>query len=322
MRSCKAVPDRKLRVAKADSGDYCQDAMALADRDYQREEYHPPRYTMRLIVVLLVAFLIQSVLAIYHRVDITKVLALSLPGLRHGWVWQLITFQFMHSVPLPWHVLFNCVGLYFFGRPVEERLGSRRFLWLYLLCGVVGGLLHVAVTATLHQKLGIRPEVSVVGASAGVCGVLAVFCALNPMHEILFYFFPLRARYLLWFVAGLSLYGTIVPYNEQAHAAHLGGILLGLVYVRWFHETDRLAHFWSRFLHPRGLRPVVKVRFPKALQNQSNAKNPRTRDLGPTDFISKEVDPILEKISAHGIHSLTERERKILEAARSKMEKR
>jgi len=297
--------------------------MGLADREYQREHYNPPRYTTRLIVVLLVAFLIQSIFDHYWGVEVAKWFKLSVDGLRKGYVWQLITFQFMHAVPGPWHVLSNCIVLYFFGRPMEERLGPKRFLSLYFLSGVMGGLLYVAVSSLADRafaaQLGFYP--SVVGASAGVCGILAIFCAMNPMHTIvLFFVLPVQARYVLWFVTAISVYGTIIPNGGVAHAAHLGGILFALAYVRWFHETDRLSRIFAMFARSRRLGPV---RFPRAFPgDKPPAKTGRPRELGSTDFISKEVDPILEKISAHGIHSLTEREREILEAARSKMEKR
>jgi membrane associated rhomboid family serine protease len=294
-----------------------------------RDEYHPRRYTTILIVVLIVAFVIESVFLSYtaghSRLDeppaLLRWLALSVDCLRHWRLWQLLTFQFLHSTPWPWHVLFNCLALYFFGRTVEETLGSRRFLWLYVLSGVCGGALQALTTVILPN----RPDAPVVGASAGVCGLIGIFCALYPMREltIWIYFFPItvRARYLLWFLTGLSIYGTLVPFDMVAHAAHLGGILTGLVYVHWFHGADRFSGFsgfWTR-LRPRRSRPIVKVRFPRGSDEKSRAAE--AADLGSTDFISKEVDPILEKISAHGIHSLTERERRILEAARSRMEK-
>src|SRR5262245_16319284 len=149
---------------------YC--SMGLADRYYMRDAYHPPRMTTRLIIVLIVAFVIQSMLLFYGDLAIAGQLALSLDGLRHGKVWQLFTFQFLHSVPWPWHVLFNCLGLYFFGRPVEEMVGEKKFLTLYFLSGVAGGVLQVLTTAVLpgHQ------DNPVVGASAGVCGMIAIFC--------------------------------------------------------------------------------------------------------------------------------------------------
>src|SRR5438046_1330892 len=105
--------------------------MALADRYYMRDEYHPPRITTKLIVVLIVAFVLQSALLIYADIDTFEQLALTVTGLSKGKVWQLFTFQFLHACPWPWHVLFNCLGLYFFGRPVETMLGGKKFLGLY-----------------------------------------------------------------------------------------------------------------------------------------------------------------------------------------------
>src|SRR5215813_14115826 len=102
--------------------------MALADRSYMREAYHPPRWTTILIFVLITAFVVQSVLLFYQDFDASRYLALSVAGLSQGRIWQLFTFQFLHTCPWPWHVLFNCLGLYFFGRPVEESLGGKRFL--------------------------------------------------------------------------------------------------------------------------------------------------------------------------------------------------
>src|SRR5690349_17749297 len=191
--------------------------MALSDRFYMRDSYHAPRMTTRLIVVLIAAFLVQSILLFYGDVAISEHLALSVDGLKHGKVWQLVTFQFLHSVPWPWHVLFNCLGLYFFGRPVEEMVGERKFLALYLLSGVCGGLLQVLTTAVLPR----HPDIPVVGASAGVCGMIAIFCSINPMQELTtwIYFLPItiRARYFLLFLGGFSAFGTLIPVSAIAH---------------------------------------------------------------------------------------------------------
>src|SRR6476660_61668 len=153
--------------------------MGLADRYYMRDAYHAPRMTTRLIIVLIIAFVIQSLLLFYGDFQVTEHLALSVAGLRQGKIWQLLTFQFLHSAPWPWHVLFNCLGLYFFGRRVEESLGSRRFISLYLLSGVVGGILQVLLTFVPRH-----PDIPVVGASAGVCGMIALFCSMHPMQEL------------------------------------------------------------------------------------------------------------------------------------------
>jgi membrane associated rhomboid family serine protease len=291
--------------------------VALADRHYMREGFHPARISRILIIVLLVAFFVQCLLLVYGGIDLADTFALTANGVRHGKIWQLLTFQFLHSCPWPFHVLFNCLGLYFFGRPVEETLGGKRFLQLYLLSGVGGGLLHVLVTLLLPQ----HPDFPVVGASAGVCGMVAIFCSLYPMQELTtwIYLFPvnIRARYLLIFMGLFSLFGTLVPLGRVAHAAHLGGILVGMGYVRWGNVIGERVSSWM----PRQGRPGRRAPAQPAGGRGWWARS-RSKSEEPTaQYISQEVDPILDKISAQGIQSLTERERKILDAARKKMGK-
>jgi membrane associated rhomboid family serine protease len=295
--------------------------MGLADRQYMRDQYHPPRATTILIVVLIMGFVIQSLLLFYGRVNSVQYFGLSVQGLKEGKIWQLLTFQFLHSVPWPWHVLFNCLGLYFFGRPVEETLGSRRFLILYFLSGIAGGILYVVTTVVLPH----HADISVVGASAGVCGLIAIFCTLHPMQELTtwIYFLPItiRARYLLLFLGLFSLFGTLVPFDYTAHAAHLGGILLGIGYVRWGEVFYAKIISWRPLKSRQRKRELVKAASIKG-SRWPVLKSETPADPPSEEFISREVDPILDKISAHGIQSLTERERKILEAARNKMAKR
>jgi membrane associated rhomboid family serine protease len=295
--------------------------MGLADRNYMRDEYHPPRVATKLIVVLIVAFVVESILVFYFNIDVLKHLGLTVAGIKAGKVWQLLTFQFLHSTPWPWHVLFNCVGLYFFGRPVEERLGSKKFVILYLSCGVVGGLLQITTSALLPDHF----DMPVVGASAGICGMIAIFCSLNPMQELTtwIYLFPvnIRARYLLMFIGLFSLFGTLIPFGNVAHGAHLGGILLGMAYVRWGEATSQRLRGLNPFQTRQRKQELIKAasfKMPRWPRHKSESLD----DAAPEEFISREVDPILDKISAHGIQSLTERERKILEAARNKMAKR
>lgn len=295
--------------------------MGIADRHYMRDEHHAPRATTVLIVVLIGVFVLQSALQLYASINLDDDFALTLAGLKEGKIWQLLTFQFLHAAPWPFHVLFNCLGLYFFGRTVEETLGTRKFLWLYFLSGVAGGVLQVLTTAVLPR----HADIPVVGASAGIYGILAIFCTLYPLRELtaFIYFFPvnIRARTLLIFLGCFSLFGTLIPFSNVAHAAHLGGMLVGISYVRW---GESLGDFWRRW-HPlqnrQRKRELVRA---ASVRNKSwlTGKPDPAVELPPEEFISKEVDPILDKISAHGIQSLTERERKILEAARKKMAKR
>jgi membrane associated rhomboid family serine protease len=287
--------------------------MGVRDRFYMREGYHPPSVSTRLIIVLIVAFVLQSALLFYGGVDINRHLALSRDGLVHGKVWQLLTFQFLHSTPWPWHVLFNCLGIFFFGRRVEEALGGRKFLGLYLLSGVIGGVLQVLLTFIPRHL-----DAPVVGASAGVCGLIGIFCSMHPMEEMQMwiYFFPIRIRahWFLKFLLFFSAFGALIPFDNVAHGAHLGGVLLGMSYVRNSSIWDRLLSRW-RWPNARPKRPRAG-----SLARHVPWSDGHMRDRSDSGtFISREVDPILDKISAKGFGALTEEERKILDTARKMM---
>lgn len=243
-------------------------------------------------------------------------LALSCDGLAHGLIYQLITYQFLHGGFL--HLLFNMVTLWFFGRAVEDRLGSRRYLQLYFLSGVMGGLLHVSLGWIFPEFFGRAP---VVGASASICGLIAAFAALDPEQLILFNFFiPMRAKWLFYISLGIALLFVLMPGQSGiAHAAHLGGLLTGWAYVRFVLPGRWRLPAWPWF-RPRSRKIVKLPRSASFLRPSSPRRRmPAAEDLPPAEFISREVDPILDKISVHGIQSLTERERKILEAARERM---
>jgi membrane associated rhomboid family serine protease len=276
--------------------------------------------TMVLLVVNVGAFILELIsYGPQLAIPGDDYFALSIGGLRHGFVWQLLTYQFMHGGWL--HLLLNCWAIYVFGREVEDTLGRNRFLTLYFSSGVIGGLFQALAGVLLPDRFG-GP---MVGASAGAFGLVAAFATLypeRPLMLLLFFIIPLnmRAKFLLLFSALLTVVGLVFRMDNIAHAAHLGGMLTGLVFVRY---AIHWQWHWPRLHRPqiRPLRPLVKVpRRTSASWAQDQARS--DEDLPADEFLSKAVDPILDKISAHGIQSLTERERRILETAREKMVRR
>lgn len=267
-----------------------------------------------MIWVLGACFVVQSVLAFHGRVDVAGVLGLSRGALWEGRVWTLVTYQFLHSVPLPFHVLANALGLFFFGRAVEERVGWRRFLGIYLVGGVLGGLAQVLLGG-LFGRFG-----TVVGASAGVCAVAATYCRLFPDRRVMFslYLLPIemRASVLLWVLVAYDGWCAVFPADGVAHLAHLGGYGVGFLAVRWLNSPGGgLSEWWARWR-----RPAPRLR--RVMDDEVPARGrPRpTRGSGlASDDWSREVDPILDKIAAKGIQSLTESERSVLERARRRM---
>jgi membrane associated rhomboid family serine protease len=282
----------------------------LDDRYYMRQDSFSTRrsITVMILVVNAVAFLLQHLLYRFSRFPTDEYFALSMGGLAHGYIWQLLTFQVMHGGLM--HLLLNGWVIYIFGKEVEETLGRKSFLTLYVSSGVLGGLVQCLSELVPGQVSG-----PVVGASAGAFGLTAAYALLFPDRILLLFFvIPLRAKYLLVLSGVIAVYGVIAPSGNIAHAAHLGGMLAGVFFVRY------AVHWkWPQVIRATARTPtLVKVKA-QTLAGWSAIKKTPPAELSPEEFLSKEVDPILDKISTHGIHSLTERERRILQAARDKM---
>jgi membrane associated rhomboid family serine protease len=294
----------------------------LDDRDYMREPGRhrtPSRWrtaTAFLLLTNAAVFLVQLLVqASWPRFYVVDYLGLSYAGLIHGYVWQLLTYQFLHGGLL--HLLFNSFGLFAFGLAVEHHLGVRRFVTLYLVSGVVGGLVHVLGGLVWPSHFGVFVDnygtfyVPMVGASAGLFGLVAAFALMFPNQELRLLFPPVTvsAKVLLGVSIGISILGVLTA-NEKnivAHGAHAGGILGGWLMLRYYaRQSVRRAN--TAYGHD-------------APQPESTS-DPEPEPKSKTEFLSKEVDPILEKISQQGIHSLTAAEHRILEKAREKMGQR
>jgi membrane associated rhomboid family serine protease len=293
----------------------------LEDRDYMRQPDYLPRIslTVALIIVNAIIFVFELVVSGHSRSLFIEdhYFALSVEGLKHGFVWQLLTFQFMHAGLL--HLVVNCWAIYVFGRAIEEMLGAKKFLVLFLSSGMVGGICQVLV-ALLWPDLFGGP---VVGASAGGFGLISAFAVLFPERELvmlLFFIIPIRlsAKMLLMLSAVLAVAGIVFPIDNVANAAHLGGMLAGVVFIRQFVQGR-----WSPSGFPSG--GAAPGEFITGWVGKSSlwrsASGKPDEDLSNDEFVKSEVDPILDKISRRGIQSLTERERQILEKARERMAK-
>lgn len=293
----------------------------IADRAYMRawenRRWRMPSATTVLLLVNLGFFCFQNINTAYLGWPLLKYLALSRAGLEEGWFWQVFTFQFLHGGT--WHFLCNAVGLYFLGRPLEASLGPARLFEVYFGSSFLGGLLQAMLGLVFPQQFG-GPTL---GASAGVCGLLAAFALLHRDRMFLFMFFlPIRAWNLLLIALGVAVFFVLVPSEPGvAHAAHLGGLLGGMAYVHWIVRTERRLFDWRPYHQAARHAELVHA---KASNTPTRRRREATveDDVPEAEFISREVDPILDKISAQGLQSLTDRERRVLERARTKMLRR
>jgi membrane associated rhomboid family serine protease len=290
--------------------------MGIAERDYHRRQPHGGGIGARLSPVvkwLLIANLgifildylvlpavLGSKVDRFHAPPLLKWGAFSIrSALLELRIWEFVTFQFLHASL--GHVLFNSIGLYFFGPWMERWWGSGKFLLFYLLCGVSGAAFFTLLTL-LHVLPG-GMESALVGASAGIYGIFIGVAVIAPDLRVALLFPPVElsmrqlAIVLLLIATGailLSLGG-----NEGGEAGHLGGAILGFIMVR----------------HPRllGMEPGVEIRRPPATRKPHAAKlRPRSPFTSGTDSA---VDLILDKISREGFQSLTDAERETLRRA-------
>lgn len=298
----------------------------LSDRPYLRDTPTSRRWATSVVLIIANAVVYLLILiALQSRqpfvMNVIELLPLDPRALARGYVWQLLTFQFLHAGTF--HLLINCAMLYMFGRPLEMAMGRGAFLKLYFGSGVFGGLVQAVGAWLLPNQFGIGP---VVGASAGVFGLIAAFAWINrdtSITMLLGFIIPvsMKAKYLLAVEVVLAILGLLSGESGIAHGAHLGGMVFGVAFANYV-VLGNLLRFFRRKTH-RIIRPpeLIRARASSEKQNFGNSGSD-DKDLPPEEFISREVDPILDKISQQGIQSLTERERRILEMARSKMNRR
>jgi membrane associated rhomboid family serine protease len=159
----------------------------------------------------------------------------------HFQLWRFVTFQFLHANFT--HLLFNMVALYFFGPLVEMYLGRRRYLAFYLICGCFGGVGYM-VLWVLRTQLIQSPYMPLVGASAGIFGILIAAAQIAPHATVLIYgVLPMRLRAMAWIMLGMAVW-TVYTYGPNAggEAAHLGGAAAGYALIKNYQLLD---HFDS-----------------------------------------------------------------------------
>jgi membrane associated rhomboid family serine protease len=209
-----------------------------------------------------------------------------------GYIWQPVTYMFLHGGIF--HLLFNMLVLWMFGTTLESQWGPRRFLIFYFICGTGAGLLNAVVTPS--------SAVPIVGASGAIYGLLMAFAILFPNQLIYIWgIFPVRAKY---FVIGIGLieFMTAVSATQSgvAHFAHLGGMLFGLVYMKW---DD-----WRKALSVR----QVEKRRDRHLRVVWDRDQEKQR-------LQKEIDRLLDKIGRSGVDSLTKEEHELLKKTGEKI---
>ncbi|MDZ7649637.1 MAG: rhomboid family intramembrane serine protease [Cytophagales bacterium] len=207
--------------------------------------------------------------------------------------WTLITYAFVHDLTGIFHILFNMLVFYWFGKLFIEYLGSDKLVALYLLGAIAGGISYLLVYNTIPFYQGRIPADGMVGASAAVYAVLVGTAVLLPDYTFFLLFLgPIKIKYIALFYIVLSFLGSVGG-NAGGNVAHLGGALMGLIYIKQLQAGVNWGGWITATLDwLRGLfvtESKVKVTYRKAEPKQSR----------PTAKASKatqdEIDAILDK---------------------------
>ena len=296
--------------------------MSIYNRSYMRDNpsrFEPSNWALKGILIVLVAvFLIQNILRHWIGSNfLEQHFALNLYRLSDGWIHMLLTYGFLHSTDgaLPWHLVFNGLMLYWFGRELELRLGSERFLECFLLCILSGGIIWSCVHFLTDQS------VTVLGASSGVFGILYLFCRFRWETMMEFMLLPLRftGKQLFWVILGFQAFFLLFAElpgssaSATAYSAHLGGILGAFIYERHLLQRGTLIGF---FRSRRGTVVKPPKWEKKAAAVKSSTGNKFTINVTRRGDLKNEVDRILDKINEHGFGALSEEEKRILDKAK------
>ena len=144
-------------------------------------------------------------------------------------IWQLVTYMFLHDPRGFGHILFNMLALWMIGSDVERDWGTKLFLKFYFLCGVGAGVCVVLANALVGSL-----DARTIGSSGAVYGLLLAFGVLYPDRIILFSFlFPIKAKYFVMILGAIAFLGSLsASGGTVSHVAHLGGMLIGLIYLK------------------------------------------------------------------------------------------
>lgn len=325
--------------------------MPLYDRDYMRDEPPPRRRrTARswmpqgtalqwIIGVNLVVFVMQHVFGLFMEgtqgeESWQPMGGVSVDALLEHQVWTIVTSLFVHQNIF--HLVFNLLVVWWAGSRVVALLGPKVFLQIYFVAGLVGLALQLAVSYFIMGSTSF----AIIGASACAMGLVLAYAAILPHESVtlmLYFILPVNVtmRHLAIAVLGMNtlmglsaLAWHSVWWHDYASFAHLGGALAGYYFVRMLGyggQPMTYEQLWRQSTpRPRPQkREVARVRRARTAQvPEIDEAAVRRRTQGPGRAVPpvvEEIDPILDKISTFGMHSLTESERRQLEAASREM---
>lgn len=287
----------------------------LSERNYMSPSYGGSSSSGKNIVFILIAIntVVYLLLPAGSRMWLYD-FALSSYGLTQLKIWQLITYMFLHAGFA--HIFFNMWGLYLFGSAILPILGTARFLTLYFLSGISGAILWLA--------LNWGSNIPIVGASGAVFGVMMAAAMLYPTMRIQLLFPPIPMQ-MKTFVTVYAVIEIVSEFSQTrggiAHLAHLGGFISAYFYIKsvYGNRVWDMFGFLRRVKAPKTRSSSSSTKLRKDWKVYSNPDQPPSSPSQSSLVSQEEINRLLDKISEHGMESLTQEELETLKRASGEM---
>lgn len=225
-----------------------------------------------------------------------------------GQPWSLVTYSFFHAGFA--HIFWNMIMLYFAGRIFLNLFDAKKFINVYFLGVIIGGLVFL-LSYNVFPTL-LHTNTALIGASAGVTAVLIFVCTYIPNQEVRVFFFNIK----LWYVGAFFVLMDLIqiPYggNIGGRLAHLGGAFLGYLYARQLFKGNDIGSGFTKLRD--AIADLFKPREKKAPMKTVYKKNTAANSQADYDRQArqKKIDAILDKISKSGYESLSKEEKDFL----------
>lgn len=301
--------------------------------DFKNAFNRPNNGLLQLIYINVVIFVLVNVFFVIGRISDSDLIThlplsiLALPGDFQALLykpWTLIAYFFTQQGIF--HILSNMLGLYFFGRIIDDLIGNDRLIGIYVTGGLAGGLAYILAYNFIPPDV-IKVGSPLIGASGSVFAIAVAAATLAPDYRFnLVFLGPVKIAWLVAAFIFISVIGTIGR-NSGGNFAHLGGALMGYIFITQLRNGNELARpviatmDFFKSLFKKNPKIKVSYRNTDKKSSKSSKKSDSTSSSTPasTDEISqREIDEILDKISQSGYDSLTKEEKRKLFSASQK----
>ncbi len=291
--------------------------------DFKNAWSKPNNAVVQIILINVIVFVIVRVSKVFFDISSTTDVfyflfrKLQLPadvGSMLLQPWSLVTYFFTHYDFF--HILFNMLFLYWFGRIIQEFLNSKRVISLYVLGGLFGGLLYIFIYNLIPFYSERVAESIMLGASAGVFAIVVGAAVFMPNYTFFLIFLgPVKIKYIAIFYVFMSFIGSTGG-NAGGEIAHLGGAFIGWMYISQLNKGNDLGtwvigviQFFKSMFKPQ---PKIRVTHRTGNRRPSQKAPRASKSSSSNEPAQSEIDAILDKISQSGYESLSKEEKQKL----------